>query len=119
VKSLTDATKSKDATLSPEKKRNEMYTDVLKETLKSIEENDTNYEVRYGLVLRALLFAHDLGFETGIRIDEAQPEWPVVYIELPTGQVSWHMPQHNVEWDGHDSKKKYLRIYEWVRSRKG
>lgn len=103
--------------MAPEQKRNEMYLDVLKETLKSIEENDTNYKVRYDLVLRAMLFANDLGFATGIRIDYDQQEWPVVYIELPTGQVSWHMPQHVVAWDGHDTRTKYQRINEWVKSK--
>jgi hypothetical protein len=96
-----------------------MYTDVLKETLKEIEKNDFDYPVRYGLVLRALLFAHDLGFPAGIRIDENDPTWSVVYIELPTGQVSWHMPQHVVDWDGHDTEVKYQRINEWVKGKKG
>lgn len=99
--------------MEPEQKRDEMYMDVLKETFRAIEENDTNYQVRYGLVLRALLFAHDLGLPAGIRFD-VDPEWPVVYIELPTGQVSWHMPQHVVAWDGHDTSTKYQRINDWI-----
>jgi len=105
-------------TLAPEQKRNEMYTDVLKKTLKEIEKYDLDIPVRYGLVLRALLFAHDLGMHAGIRIDENDPTWPVVYIELPTGQVSWHLPQHVDIWDGHDTDIKYQRINEWVKNSK-
>jgi len=44
-----------------------------------------------------------------------------VYIELPTGQVSWHfhdsqeylfdhLPQQRIEWDGHDTPEKYRRL---------
>ena len=81
-----------------------------KELLCKIEENDTNYDIRYGLVLKALYLANELGYESGIRIDPSEPDWPVVYIELPTGQVSWHMPCHKYEWDGHSTEEKYERI---------
>lgn len=44
-----------------------------------------------------------------------------VYIDLPTGQVSWHfhdrdaeifahLPQYEGEWDGHDTPEKYRRV---------
>ena len=44
-----------------------------------------------------------------------------VYIDLPTGQVSWHyhdshvhlfeyLPERGVEWDGHDTEEKYRRL---------
>jgi len=86
----------------------------LRETLSKIEEHDLDYEIRYGLVLRAMCLSYAAGFSTGIRMDPLVPEWPVVYIELPTGQVSWHMPQHNTTWDGHDTATKYARIRKWV-----
>jgi hypothetical protein len=72
-----------------------------------------DYERRYHAVLMAMYWAAAGGLRTGIRIDTADPEWPVVYIELPTGQVSWHMPQHPIEWDGHDTATKYERISAW------
>lgn len=88
---------------------------VLKAVLLSIKEHDTEYHVRYGLVLMAMGMAADLGMPVGIRFDPDEgPEWPVVYIELPTGQVSWHMPQHPVPWDGHDTEEKYRRIREYT-----
>lgn len=60
------------------------------------------------------------------RHDENDKEWErdwmwIVYIELPTGQVSWHI--HDSErdlfnhlevkenkWDGHNTKRKYERL---------
>lgn len=74
-----------------------------------IEAHDTDYAERYALVLQAMAAASSKGYAVGIRIDPDDPEWPVVYIELPTGQVSWHMPQHPVPWDGHDTAEKYRR----------
>ncbi len=75
---------------------------------------DTEYEVRYKLVFAAIGAALDAGYEAGFRIDPAEPEWPVAYIELPTGQVSWHMPQHPNAWDGHSTEEKFARIDAFV-----
>jgi hypothetical protein len=105
-------------TLTPEQKRHDIFSDVFKKTLKEIEQHDLDYAHRYGLVLKALHYAHELGIPAGIRIDKDEPEWPVVYIELPTGQVSWHMPQHVVDWDGHDGEEKYKRVRDYVNSRR-
>lgn len=55
-------------------------------------------------------------------IDGWEPEWfNVVYIDLPTGQVSWHfhdrdaplfafLPAYAGKWDGHNTKEKYRRV---------
>lgn len=83
--------------------------------LGAIEFNDTEYEPRYGLVLDAVALAHRLGFPAGVRIDPASPDWPVAFIELPTGQVSWHLPAHPTAYDGHDTPEKYRRIDRWIR----
>lgn len=49
-------------------------------------------------------------------------EWyGCVYIDLPTGQVSWHfhdserhlfegLPDYTKPWDGHDTEEKYRRL---------
>jgi hypothetical protein len=88
---------------------------MLHSALAAIEANDTNYPARYGLVLRALDLAVQAGLSAGLGVDPKQPDWPiVVYIELPTGQVSWHMRQHLVEWDGHDTVEKYRRCREFA-----
>lgn len=82
----------------------------LETVLELISEHDTDYEVRYPLVFEAIYLALERGYEAGIRIDREEPEWPCVYIELPTGQVSWHMPQHGEKYDGHNNLEKFWAI---------
>lgn len=74
-----------------------------------IERNDTNYAKRAKLVFAALVIALEIGYKAGIRIDPEHPTWPVVFIELPTGQVSWHMAEHDHPWDEHTTEEKYQR----------
>lgn len=92
-----------------------LITNVFAEALLAIERNDQNYPDRYPLVLTALQQAAVLGLRCGIAIDPKEPDWPVVYIDLPTGQVSWHMPRYEPEWDGHTTAEKYARIHEFVK----
>ena len=73
-----------------------------------------DYEIRNRAVLTALSLALALGYKGGIRTDEDMPDYPVVLIELPTGQVSWHLPQFDREWDGHTTEEKYERIHAFV-----
>lgn len=62
--------------------------------------------------------------------DPNEPEWPVVYITAPSGQMSWHVSQHDLDlfehvpwkprqhkspWDGHDTETKYERLAELTR----
>jgi hypothetical protein len=44
-------------------------------------------------------------------------------IDLPTGQVSWHLPSHELvgnfpdymgEWDGHDVDEKRIRLMRFI-----
>lgn len=63
-------------------------------------------------------------FPSCLGIDEkAEEGWKhVVYIELPTGQCSWHVPDFilhwykhleisdTVEYDGHTTEEKYERV---------
>lgn len=54
--------------------------------------------------------------------DPECPDWPVVYIDLPTGQASWHIHpddwwifanaqrRHDAQWDGHSTDEKYQRV---------
>ena len=53
--------------------------------------------------------ALQLGCRVGVR--EREEEWSILYIDLPTGQVSWHIPKKEMigdwpiyegKWDGHD-----------------
>lgn len=87
---------------------------LLARVLIQIERHDQDYDQRYPLVWLALAYATQLGFAAGVRIDSEVPDWPCVYIELPTGQVSWHMPAHGQEWDQHDTATKYARCREYA-----
>lgn len=73
-----------------------------------------SYENRNMAVIIAAGYAVAAGLEVGISVDPAEPTWPVLYIELPTGQVSWHLPQHKTPYDGHTTAQKYDRITRWV-----
>ncbi|AFD02285.1 putative protein 4 [Haloarcula hispanica icosahedral virus 2] len=53
--------------------------------------------------------------------DADADEWAIVYLSLPTGQVSYHVPRDMVEdaniyrddsavWDGHDRASKNTRL---------
>lgn len=65
------------------------------------------------------------GWKVGVKrtdIEGWKPQWHgCVYIETPTGQVSWHfhddhaylferLPEFDGEWDGHDTETKYERL---------
>lgn len=80
--------------------------------LDTIQANEANYAVRNPLIIQAVSMALRLGMRAGFRLDPQEPEWPVAYIELPTGQVSWHLPQHSVAYDGHTTAQKYQRCRE-------
>ena len=89
---------------------------------KSIEEV---YEDRNALVEAFARLAAETGFEVfWYRHDE----WAVIGIELPTGQVSWHVrpdPSNIPGWiperegseafDGHDRKEKNSRLRKFGR----
>jgi hypothetical protein len=66
--------------------------------------------------------AQKLGYPTGIK---ENGDWPILYVELPTGQVSWHIPkcellgdflEYSKEWDGHDVVAKRKRLIEFVKN---
>lgn len=54
--------------------------------------------------------------------DPTEPDWAVVIIDLPTGQLSWHVAPDDMDlfehvqrseintWDGHSTEEKYARL---------
>ncbi len=67
------------------------------------------------------VLARQLGYQTGIR--NREDEWPILYVELPSGQVSWHIPKAEIvaffpgypcEWDGHNLKEKRERMRRFL-----
>lgn len=84
---------------------------------------DDVYAERNFLVASLARIAASKGYRVGISKDsDAEEGWSnVIYIDLPTGQVSWHvheremflfdfLPEYNEEWDGHDTVEKYRRV---------
>ena len=66
--------------------------------------------------------AQKLGYNVGVK---ENGDWPILYINLPTGQVSWHIPKADIagispeyhkEWDGHDVEIKRMRLIEFIKS---
>lgn len=79
------------------------------------------YEDRNLLAQVAFRMAKELHYR--VRIKDYGSEWPILYIELPTGQISYHIARKDLhlkeqpgflEWDGHDRKEKNERIVGFV-----
>jgi hypothetical protein len=77
------------------------------------------YAERNAVVLALARAGHMLGWPVGVLPDPRQPGWPVVYVDTPEGQASWHMraadvppwlPEYPGEWDAHSPEEKYARL---------
>lgn len=86
----------------------------LADILASIEEHEASPVTRYQLVLHAVCRAIDDGLEAGFRSASGDPDQLAAFIELPTGQVSWPIPQHVHEFDGH-AVRHHDRIHAFQR----
>ncbi|MDX9835285.1 MAG: hypothetical protein RBT36_08755 [Desulfobulbus sp.] len=84
---------------------------------------DDAYFDRNQAVMALARLAQQLGYKVGLRVDPGEPDWPVLMIELPTGQVGYHLPKAEVlgewpsydqEWDGHTLEEKRGRIEELI-----
>lgn len=87
---------------------------------------DTVYDERARLVAALTHEWLRRGYKVWLGTDQTEPDWPVVYAELPTGQVSWHVSReavvtyfghltHSDEWcfDLHSTREKYARLEAW------
>jgi hypothetical protein len=52
-----------------------------------------DYGARNQMIYAALACAALDGADCGVRFNQDDHEWPIVYIVLPTGQVSWTVQQ--------------------------
>ena len=83
------------------------------------------YRERNMVVVALASIAYGLGWRVGIKataIEGWDAEWHnCVYLDLPTGQCSWHyptrdelmfahLPPYDGVWDGHDTPSKYQRV---------
>lgn len=73
-----------------------------------------DYDKRNHYLLMAIGAAAVAGVPVGVLIDPAEPDWPCVMFELPTGQVGWHLPRHEVAYDGHTTPDKNRRVNAWL-----
>jgi GNAT superfamily N-acetyltransferase len=96
------------------------------DALKKMEaRKDAAYRERNQVVAGLAMLAVRLGYKAGTAktaIEGWSEDWHgCVYIELPTGQVSWHfhdsqasffdfLPPYEGKWDGHDTEEKYGRL---------
>ena len=82
---------------------------------------DEAYMDRNLCVQVMIRMAQELGYNIGVK---ENGDWPIFYIDLPTGQVSWHVPtsdfvsefpDYSPDWDGHDLELKRERIIDFIR----
>ena len=92
---------------------------------------DEVYHERDQVIALAAAIAQDHGYRVWIGLHENDPEWEedwqhILYIDLPTGQVSWHIhdselplfgaiPTDTTPWDGHTVAEKYARLERFVK----
>ena len=86
-------------------------------------QKDGAYRERDACVALIAKLAASMGWRVGMARHEGEWEddwrW-IVYIDLPTGQVSWHIhdserewfdfPEYPAKWDGHSMYEKYDRM---------
>ncbi len=106
----------------------DMLTDELR--VMSLQK-DSAYSERNKLVaLISKIFPSYLGLHE-VSDSSWDSEWKnIVYVELPTGQCSWHIHDsemgmfshlkfnNNIKWDGHSTELKYSRIEAYAKPEK-
>lgn len=75
---------------------------------------ELRYDQRNAAVFMAVAVALQIGYKAGVHHDPAAPDLMIAYIELPSGQVSWHLPAHPIPFDLHSTADKYARIRVFV-----
>jgi hypothetical protein len=96
------------------------------------ERKDEAYAERNNCVALIAHMAQKMGYRVGLAEHPASdtswdPEWRnIVFIDLPTGQVSWHyqdgegplfndLPKYDAPWDLHSTPEKYRRVFQAFR----
>lgn len=81
--------------------------------------SDSVYRERARLVAHlATIYPSTIGYT-----DPSEPDWAVVYVNGPEGQMGWHVAPDDIDlfghvqsddgavWDGHTTDEKYNRLY--------
>jgi hypothetical protein len=87
------------------------------------EQKNTVYSERNAVVAAFARLCRAIGVPVGLKEDEhGEPGFRMVcYIDLPSGQVSWHIhdedlhffegiPPYRKEWNGHQTGEKYEQL---------
>ena len=97
--------------------------DDTKETHQSSTLEDA-YRDRNQAVMALAKLAVRQGYLVGLRYDPQEPDWPVMMIDLPTGQIGWHLPKDQIigqwpeygkPWDGHSLAEKRRRLDRFIK----
>jgi hypothetical protein len=92
-------------------------------TINQSSTKDDAYFDRNQAVQAMAKMARQLGMKVGLQRDPNEPGWPVLTIDLPTGQVGYHLPEDQVvgdwpeyekEWDGHSLAEKRDRVARFL-----
>jgi len=103
------------------------HEQVTKERERERAAKDAAYHERNQCVAALVTMATMLGWRHGLGLhDESDASWDrewmhIVFIDLPTGQVSWHIHDRGLPmfqhlkpypgtWDGHTTDEKYQRL---------
>ena len=93
------------------------------ETINQSSTLDDAYFDRNQVIQALAKMALEQGMKVGLREDPSSPGWPVLTIDLPTGQVGYHLPEDQVvgdwpdydkEWDGHSLAEKRERVARFL-----
>ena len=81
------------------------------------------YFDRNQVVMALALLCRAYRLPVGIQIPGGDSDWPILFIDLPQGQVSWHLPANEIttefplysgEWDGHTLEQKRERLAAFI-----
>lgn len=112
--------KQRDALASKLAKAEAELEKITTERDAALKERDGLYTERNQCVALIARMAKKQGYDVAIS-PGADPNWPIVYVQLPTGQVSWHfgstdanlfegLPFGQRKWDNHTTAIKYARV---------
>jgi hypothetical protein len=104
--------------------------DYLVEAIDAQIQRERGYQERNRVAILAASLAQHLGMRTGVYVDpdEKDPRFRrVLQIDLPTGQVTFHLDEQDTEWvvfgphwhmvrdyDGHDNETKWARVADFI-----
>ena len=102
----------------------EVVEKVRKEVFSMFLDEDTDYEQKVYSIRDIVKVYNIRDIVDAYRVAKCTPSWDprwgvVAIINLPEGQVSWHMDSHDLKWDGHTDREKWEHVVEHLRNTPG